>query len=142
MDIQLAIRQKYRFPSSKGGLTLEQLWELPLQSKTGFDLDSVAKDVNQMLKAEAEDSFVVPANNTRKQALENMLAIVVHVIKTRQAENAAAANAAQRRAQRDQLNEILHMRTQEDLMKKSPEEIKAMLAALDTAEEAPVVPAE
>ena len=40
-----ASRLKLRFASVKGELTIEHLWGLPLQSKTSFDLDTVAKAV-------------------------------------------------------------------------------------------------
>lgn len=133
MNLEQAARLKYRFPSTKGALTVEQLWDLPLQSKTGFDLDTVARDINRELKEQAEDSFVTPANNTLKNELVNKLEIVVHVINTKQAENAALRDASARKAERERLNEILHMRTQKDLLDKSPAEIQAMIDALGPA---------
>lgn len=125
-----ATRNKYRFPSLRGELTAEQLWDLPLQSKTGFDLDNVAREINRNVKAQAEESFVNTTANPAKGQLEDKLAIVVHVINVKQAENETARNAAARTAERQRLLEILHVRTQEDLMKKSPEEIQAMIDAL------------
>lgn len=126
-----AIRNKYRFPSSKGELTVEQLWDLPLTSARGTSLDEVAISVNGNLKNLPAESFVAHSTNAAAKAvLEEKLAIVVHIIQTKQAENEAARTAAERKQQRDRLTEILHVRTQQDLMSKTPEEIQAMIDAL------------
>jgi hypothetical protein len=45
-----ATRRAIRFESAKGDLSVEQLWDLPLQSRNQFDLDTVAKTVNRQLK--------------------------------------------------------------------------------------------
>ena len=132
MDLMFtnASRNKYRYPSSKGDLTTEQLWDLPLQSKSGFDLDSVAKEINAELKAQAEESFVTTSTNPRKAELEEKLSIVVNVIGIKQAENEAARNASQRKQERDRLTEILHLRTQEQLMQLTPEELQKRIDEL------------
>ena len=61
---EIATRAKFRFDSLKGALTVEQLWELPLQSRTGVDLDTVAKGINASLKEVAEESFVPTARTS------------------------------------------------------------------------------
>ena len=60
---EIATRKKLRFPSLKGELSAEQLWDLPLSSRVGLDLDNIAKAVNKDLKAEEEDSFVKTSTN-------------------------------------------------------------------------------
>ncbi len=47
-----AARKQYRYPTTRGFVTTEQLWEMPLQSKTGFDLDTTARTINANLKAQ------------------------------------------------------------------------------------------
>lgn len=127
-----ASRQQYRFPSPKGDLTVEQLWQLPLQStKAGHaDLDTVAKAINRGLKAQAEESFVDTTSNASKDE-EAKLAIVVHIIGVKKAENAAALQRAEKATMKARLREVLAIRTQEDLLKKTPEELQSMLEALD-----------
>ncbi len=124
-----ATRQQFRFPSIKGLLTTEDLWQLPLQSKTGFDLDSVAKSVNRELKATGEESFVetiTPANTQ----LQMMMDIVKHVISVKKDENETARNAAARKAEREKLMGILADKQDAALKDLSPEEIQKRLAEL------------
>lgn len=131
MDLfNIAARKKYRFESNKGQLDSEQLWDLPLTSAKGFDLDTVAKTINRELKAQTEDSFVTPTNSARTTELENKLAIVVYIIGVKQAENEAARNAAAKIAERKRLVEILEIRNQEELLKLTPAEIQARIDAL------------
>lgn len=126
-----ATREQFRYPSLKGDLTTEQLWQLPLTSKSGFDLDTVAKTLNREIKAQGEESFVETSANPAKKVLNEKLAIVVHVIGVKQAENAREREAAQRRTERARLTEILHLRTQEQLMQLSPAELQAKIDALN-----------
>lgn len=125
-----ATREAFRYPSAKGLITTEQLWDLPLQSKTGFDLDSVARVISREIKALGEESFVDDTGNKDTQCLKERLAIVVHIISVKKTENAAAAAAATKRAERARLVELLHVRKEQDLMSKSPAEIQAMIDAL------------
>lgn len=89
-----ATREKFRYPSAKGQLTTEQLWELPLTAKSGFSLDEVAKAVNAELKAVDTESFVATETNPAKATLETKLEIVKHVIAVRIADDRAAKAAA------------------------------------------------
>lgn len=125
-----ASRQKLRFPSLKGELTVEQLWDLPLQSKSGFDLDTIAKAVSRDLKAVTEESFVIetsPANTTLVLKLD----LMKHIIAVRLAENAAAVNRAARAAERQKLLGVLADKQDESLKALTPAEIQQRLAELD-----------
>lgn len=125
-----ATRLKLRFDSSRGDLTTEQLWDLPLQSKSGFDLDTVAKAVNSELKSISEESFVETRTNPRKGELELKLEIVKHVIKTKQDENSAAVSAATKREERKRLESILATKQASALEQLSVEEIQKRLDEL------------
>ena len=77
-----ATREKVRFETSRGVISVEDVWDLPLQSKNGFDLDSIAKDVNRQLKASGEESFVKPTT-AGDSVLELKLEIIKHIIKVK-----------------------------------------------------------
>lgn len=124
-----ASRLKLRFASVKGELTIEHLWDLPLQSKTSFDLDTVAKAVARDLKAVTEESFVVetsPANTVLILKLD----VVKHIIAVRLAENAAATNRSARSAERQKLLGILADKQDESLKNLTPEQIQKRLDEL------------
>lgn len=125
-----ATRLKLRFDSPRGDLSTEQLWDLPLQSKSGFDLDTVAKAVNSELKSISEESFVETRSNPRKGELELKLEIVKHVIKTKQDENAAVISAAAKREERKRLEAILATKQASALEQLSVEEIQKRLDEL------------
>lgn len=102
-----ATREKFRYPSTKGLLTTEQLWELPLTAKSSFSLDDVAKAVNAELKAIDTDSFVATETNPAKATLETKLEVVKHVIAIRIAEDQAAKAAAAKKLEKEKLLAVL-----------------------------------
>lgn len=125
-----ASRKKYRFDSTKGELTVEQLWDLPLQSRNGCDLDDIAKGLNAELKTSAEESFVEVVSSPRKTELEDKFEIVKHIIGVRLAENKARLEAAERKDEIARLQEILAGKKDEAVKALSPEEIEARILAL------------
>lgn len=125
-----ASRNALRFPSVKGQITTEQLWLLPLQSKSGFDLDSVAKEVNAQLKSVTEESFVATVTNPAKSTHELQLEIVKYVIAARIAENAINRDREARLAERNKLVSILADKQDESLKALSADEIAKRIADL------------
>lgn len=125
-----ASRRKFRFASERGDLTVEQLWDMPLTARSGFDLNNVARGVNNELKGLAEESFVETSTNPRRKTLEQMLEIVKTVIATKQAEAKAATETAAKSALRAKLAETIERKKDEKLGSASIEELEAQLAAL------------
>jgi hypothetical protein len=128
-----ATRSKIRFPSNKGELSVEQIWDLPLESKTGFDLDSVAKAINSQLKSVTEESFVATTTSPAKSRLTLQLDIVKHVIATKIAENKAARDRAANAAERNKLLDILGTKEDEELKGLTKEELLKRIEALNKA---------
>lgn len=126
-----ATRRKFRFPSNKGDLSVEQLWDLPLTSRNGFDLDTVAKTVNTHLKAASEESFVVTSSNPAKTTLQDQLEVIKAIIAVKLDEAAKAKMRSDRAAERQRLLEILDQKEDDELKGLSREEIKKRLAELD-----------
>ena len=126
-----ATREKFRFESSKGDLSVEQLWDLPLTSRTGFDLDTVAKAVNAKLKASNEESFVNVSNNPAVSRLQAQLEVVKAIIEVKLAQAEAAKKRAEKAAERQRLMEVLHSKKDQELQGLSVEEIERRLSQLD-----------
>lgn len=126
-----ANRKKYRFDSNRGPLTTEQLFELPMTSKSGFDLDTVAKEVNRQLKAQTEDSFVEVKRNDLRDELTNKLEVVKTVISWKQAEATKAQQAVAKSAERQKLLTALEAVKSRKLEGATEEELLKQLEALE-----------
>lgn len=132
---ELATRRKFKFPSVKGDLRVEDLWDLPLKVTSPTrdvkaDLDTVAKGLNAKIKLEGEESFVTPASNVTKTILEQKLDIVKRIIAVKIAERDAAEAKATRDAERKRLLVALDKKQEEAIDSMSAEEIEKRLAAL------------
>jgi hypothetical protein len=101
-----ASRLKLRFESSKGLLTVEDLWDLPLTSRrAGTSLDDLAKNINRQLKEDQEESFV--ERSTKNTELELAFDIIKHIITVRLAENDAKRVLAENKAKKEKLLEVI-----------------------------------
>ena len=126
-----ATREKFRFESLKGDLSVEQLWDLPLTSRTGVDLDTVAKAVNADLKASNEESFVNVNNNPAVSRLQAKLEVVKAIIEVKLAQAEATKKRAEKAAERQRLMEVLHSKKDQELQGLSVEEIERRLSQLE-----------
>lgn len=130
---ELASRQKLRFDTPvNSALSVEQLWDLPLQSTrpNQSDLDGAGKVVLKALREQTEDSLVTPANNVVKATLQIKLDIIKAIIGTKQAENAAKTQAAANATEAAVLKEILTTKKAAKLGELSEDQIEARLRAL------------
>ena len=125
-----ATRRAIRFESVKGDLSVEQLWDLPLQSRNQFDLDTVAKTVNRQLNAVTEESFVSVRENPAKETLSLKLEIVKHIISVKLQEAEEARNRANKASEKEKLLRLLDEKQNEALRALTPEEIQERLKAL------------
>ena len=127
-----ASRNKYRFPSEKGYLTVEQLWDLPLSSRSKFDLNNVAIAVNNELKNIAEESFVEASSNPRKGELERQLELVKFIISTKQEENQRATDRAAKASLKAKIQEAIDAKKDDAMRSSSLEDLQAQLAARES----------
>jgi hypothetical protein len=132
MDMfEKATRNKLRFESSIGNLTVEQIWDLPLTSKNDRpNLDGLARAVNLELKNLDEVSFVETKPNPRKTELELRLDILKHIIAFKLAERSAAEKAAENAERKRRLMAALSAKEDAALAGMSKEEIEAEIAKL------------
>lgn len=128
---EIASRKAYRFQSNRGDLTTEQLWELPLTSRGGFDLDSVAKAVNAELKSVTEESFVATRVNPRKGDLETKLDVLKYIIAVKIAEAEAVTARVAKQEKRAKILDALAAKENEELTQASKDDLLKQLAELD-----------
>lgn len=130
---EYATRNKLRFPSIRGELSVEQLWDVPLRSlkENGlFDLNTIAKDINRALASAAEENFVETTKTSEHLRLELTLEIVKYVIGVKLAEEEAAKNRAAKKAEKEKLLQILAEKQTGQLSELSEKELEKRIRAL------------
>lgn len=121
---------KFRFTSSKGMLTVEDLFDLPLTSTTGkANLDDIARILFKQIKESEEVSFVnTPAAKDADAAIA--LEIVKDIIAHKKAENEARAKSAEATATKQKIMALIDQKKDAAMSEKSIEELQAELAKL------------
>ena len=131
MDIyKLACTKKVRFKTANGFISTEDLFDLPLTSKNGMNLDAVAKTVSEALKGEESVSFVEKSSNPRKEGLELAMEIVKDVIRIKQEEADAKADIAAKAAKREQLLRALERNQEQALAGMTVDQLQEELKKL------------
>jgi hypothetical protein len=122
----VASQKKLRFKSGKGLLTVEDLWDLSLES-----LDNIAIELDETIQKEGRKSFVSKRSSA---STEKTLAldIVKVVIEVKQDEAEKRKDRADKRAQKEFLEKLLEEKNIESLKGLSKEEIEKRIAALNT----------
>lgn len=121
-------RLKIRFNTSKGLLTTEDLWDLPLRGPCS--LDAIAVGLDRQLKEAGTVSFVDKAKIADEKA-QLAFDIVKRVIEVRLEEADAAKQAKAKRELRQKLLQIKAEKQEGDLREKSMEDLDKMLAELE-----------
>lgn len=127
----IALSTGMRFPSSRGSVTTEDLFSMPLTAQNGFSLDTTAKSINALLKALGEESFVDQGDAAQRNGLTETLDVVKLVIDFRQEQNAIALAKREKRARRAKLLEALENSENAELASMSKENILKQLEELD-----------
>lgn len=128
---EYATRNKIRFASARGELSAEQLWDVPLRSADGFNLDAVAKTANKALRDATEESFVPTARTPLHVRLETALDVVKRVIEIKVLDEAAAKRRAENKVKKEKLIAILAEKQDGKLSNLSEKELQRQIAELD-----------
>ena len=128
---EYATRNKLRFTSARGALTIEQLWDVPLRSTDDFNLNAIARVANKTLKDATEENFVESARTEAHVRLEATLDVVKRIIDVRLAEEAAAKKRAENKKEREQLLTALAEKQAGKLSEMSEQQLRRRIAALE-----------
>lgn len=128
---EFATKNKLRFASSRGLLTVEQLWDVPLRSGDDFNLNAIAKVASKAWKDLTEESFVETAKTPEHTRRETALELVKYVIEAKLGEEAAAKKRADNRVEREKLLQILAEKQEGKLSALSEKELQRRITALD-----------
>ncbi len=125
---ELAFRERYRFESTRGLLTVEELWTIPLDGTGG--LDAIAVALHNAIQQSPTTSFV-KKNTSVDKHLQNRFDIVKYIIEVRIAERDAKAVKAEKDSQRRLLREAIAAKQSQELLSGSAEDLQKRLEALD-----------
>lgn len=120
-----ASKEQLRFQTSKGFLSVEDLWTLKL-----VDLDRLAVSIHASL-ADASVSFLENPNTKESKETELQklrLEVVKIVIESKQTENRALLAKGKSEAQKEFLKDLLNKKKLEEMDSLSVEEIEKRLA--------------
>lgn len=120
-----ATRMKLRFQTSRGVLSVEDLWDLNLES-----LDSIAIGLNKKLKESQTESFIKTKTKDTTE-LELKFDIAKHIIDVKVAELEARKDAAEKRAKKQKLMELISKKQDAELEGKSVDELMKELETLE-----------
>lgn len=125
-----ASRLKLRFDTTKGQVTAEDLWDLPLTSTVGkANLDDVARALHKQLKSGDDVSFVDTAKKS-DSIVQLKFDLVKYVIEVKLAENAARTQAAATADKKQRIMQILADRQDDSLKTASDDDLKKMLESM------------
>lgn len=122
---ETATRRKLRFQTTRGNLTVEDLWDVPLTV-----LDEAYKGLSRQIR-EAEDDSLLAKRDSGVEEATLKRDLVKHVVEVRQAEATEKRSREARRAQAARVRELIAQKQDEALSGKSTEELAALLAELE-----------
>jgi hypothetical protein len=122
-----ASRKKIRFESSKGLLTVEDLWDVPLKSGT-VNLNQIALGLYNDLKVENISFVDDSVNGTSLNQLK--FDLVKYVIDVRLSEKKVAEINAMKKKEKERIMSLIAEKEDNALSSKTIEELRAMLTEL------------
>lgn len=124
-----AVRRKLRFLTAVGTLSTEDLFDLPLESKTKVNLDDIAQGLDEELSKSGKKSFVKKQSRT-DHVLELKFGIVKYIIGVKLEEAEAVKGAKDLKEKRAVILEAIEKKKTEELGDKSVKQLEAELARL------------
>lgn len=124
-NFETATRRKLRFQTTKGNLSIEDLWDVPLTV-----LDEAYKGLSRQIR-EAEDDSLLSKKDSGVEEASLKRDLVKHVVQVRQAEAEAKTARAARRQQAARVRELIAQKQDEALAGKSTDELNTLLAELE-----------
>lgn len=121
---EIATRNKMRFPSTKGELSVEDLWDL-----SDKDLDVVYKNLKDQEVKSSEESLLDDANVDPK--LTAAIGIVEYIFTTKRNERLAEKERINKKLTQRKYIDALSKKQDEAIEKMSEAELRAMIDSLE-----------
>ena len=121
---EMATRNKMRFPSTKGELSVEDLWDL-----SDKDLDVVYKNLKDQEVKSSEESLLDDANVDPK--LTAAIGIVKYIFTTKRNDRLAEKERINKKLTQRKYIDALSKKQDEAIEKMSEAELRAMIDSLE-----------
>jgi hypothetical protein len=121
---EMATRNKMRFPSTKGELSVEDLWDL-----SDKDLDVVYKNLKDQEVKSSEESLLDDANVDPR--LTAAIGIVKYIFTTKRNERLAEKERINKKLTQRKYIDALSKKQDEAIEKMSEAELRAMIDSLE-----------
>lgn len=121
---EMATRSKLRFPSTKGELSVEDLWDL-----SDKDLDVVYKNLKDQEVKSSEESLLDDANVDPK--LTAAIGIVKYIFTTKRNERLAEKERINKKQTQKKYIDALSKKQDEAIEKMSEAELRAMIDSFE-----------
>ena len=120
-------RNKVRFATKRGMISIEDVWDLPLSSVTGVSLDGIAKDLHETL---GESNFSLAKTTKKDEETELKFAAIKYIYAIKTDEARARRKATENLAEKGKLVDALASKEAEELAGKSTKELKRAIKKL------------
>ncbi len=115
-----ASQQKLRIATERGPLSVEQLWDLPLQ-----ELDTLAVSLQEKYETSKGKSFLETKSKKDKN-IKLQFDLVLDILETKVKNAETASKAAETRAHNEKIDTLIAEKQEEELKGKSVKELEAM----------------
>ena len=118
----IASRKKLRVSSTKGMLSVEDLWDL-----SSRHLNEIYKSVMKEIKSQEAEEFSLTETSQVDENLLMISQIVEYVYKTLRAERESAKNALERKEKKQRIAELISKKKEAALAEMEIEDLEKML---------------
>ena len=118
-------RENWTFPTSKGTVSVHDLWQLPLDSEKYVSLKSVAINLHNSLSSTTGISFI-KSKSPADTLISKKLELVKDIIETREEEAAANLSAKQAESHNAKIDELISKKADQELAGLSIEQLQAL----------------
>lgn len=127
-----ATRTAIRFQSARGDLTVEDVWNLPLEGRTAnaLSLDSIGIAIKRQLK-ESEEESLVAKKSPASTHLQLKFDIIKHIIDVKITEREAKKEAEKRKVERERLQSVVARKEEQKYDNMTLEEAQKKLAEFE-----------
>lgn len=128
---EIASRSAFKYPTIRGPVNTDALWQMPLKAPDGFDLNSVAKELYKVLKDKEEYDFV---ENSVPRGAEHdavKLDIVKHIIAMKLRDQRRREQISLGKQKGQAIRQIIEHKENEALSGLSIDELKKLAGDLE-----------